>query len=169
MTPLLLNHMQPWHWLAAGTAIALITLVLLFVSNTRLGISSGFDDLCSLALGQPYFTRSSVRSSRRWRLPFLLGLFLGGVASAAFSGGWHPTWALGMFDQRIGWGPVGKLAWMFGGGLLIGFGTRLGGGCTSGHAIFGVSNFEVPSLLTTISFMAGGIATTQVIYHFVLH
>ena len=66
-----------------------------------------------------------------------------------------------MFDQAIGFGPAGKLAWMFAGGLLIGFGTRLAGGCTSGHGIFGVSNFELPSLISTISFMAGGILTTQ--------
>ena len=45
----------------------------------------------------------------------------------------------GRFDQVIGLGHAGKLAWMFIGGLLIGFGTRLGGGCTSGHGIFGLS------------------------------
>ena len=69
-----------------------------------------------------------------------------------------------MFDERIGFGPAGKLVWMFAGGLFIGFGTRLGGGCTSGHGIFGMSNLELPSLVTTLSFMAGGIVTTQLIY-----
>ena len=53
---------------------------------------------------------------------------------------------------------------MFAGGLFIGFGTRLAGGCTSGHGIFGMSNLEWPSLVTTLSFMAGGIVTTQLIY-----
>jgi uncharacterized membrane protein YedE/YeeE len=53
---------------------------------------------------------------------------------------------------------------MFIGGLLIGFGTRLAGGCTSGHGIFGLANFELPSLITTVSFMAGGVLTTQLIY-----
>ena len=50
------------------------------------------------------------------------------------------------------------------GGLFIGFGTRLAGGCTSGHGIFGLSNFELPSLVATVSFMAGGIVTTQLLY-----
>jgi hypothetical protein len=69
-----------------------------------------------------------------------------------------------MFDTAIGFGPAGKLAWMFAGGLFIGFGTRLAGGCTSGHGVFGVSNFERPSILSTASFMAAGFVTTQLVY-----
>ena len=88
--------------------------------------------------------------------------------SAVLTGGWAPTWELGMFDTRIGWGPAGKIAWMFVGGLFIGFGTRLAGGCTSGHGIFGLSNLELPSLVTTLSFMGAGVVTTQLIYHVVL-
>ena len=57
---------------------------------------------------------------------------------------------------------------MFVGGLFIGFGTRLGGGCTSGHGIFGLSNLERPSLITTVSFMAGGMLTTQLLYRVIL-
>jgi uncharacterized membrane protein YedE/YeeE len=152
------------HWAIAGAGIAAVTLCLLFVANRRLGISTGFESVCSLVLAQPYFRRRSVTEGRGWRLPLLAGLVLGGFLSAATSGGWSPTWALGMFDRTIGFGPAGKLAWMFIGGLCIGFGTRLGGGCTSGHGIFGLSNFELPSLLTTLSFMAGGIVTTQLVY-----
>jgi uncharacterized membrane protein YedE/YeeE len=74
-----------------------------------------------------------------------------------------------MFDQAVGFGPAGKLAWMFVGGLFIGFGTRLAGGCTSGHGIFGLSNLELPSLVTTISFMVGGVVTTQVLYRVVFN
>lgn len=166
--PLLLNGLPPLHWAVAGAGIAAIALLLLFISNARLGISTGFDDICSLVLEQPYFRRASQRSRRGWRLPFLIGLFLGGFVSAAAGGGWHPTWALGLFDEVVGWGPAGKLLWMFAGGLFIGFGTRLAGGCTSGHGIFGLSNFELPSLVTTVSFMASGMMTTQLLYRVVL-
>ena len=83
-------------------------------------------------------------------------------------GGWELTWDLGRFDDQIGWGEEAKVAWMFGGGLLIGFGTRLAGGCTSGHGIFGLSNLELPSLVSTLSFMAGGIVTTNLIYRVIL-
>jgi uncharacterized protein len=165
--PLLLNDVPPLHWALAGAGIAAVTLLLLFVANRRLGISTGFEDLCSVALPGPFFTRASVRSGRAWRLPFLLGLLLGGAISAMSGGGWHPTWDLGLLDQATGWGPIGKSVWMFAGGLCIGFGTRLAGGCTSGHGIFGLANLEWPSLVATLSFMASGIVTTQLLYRVV--
>jgi uncharacterized membrane protein YedE/YeeE len=161
---LIVNHLLPLHWALAGAGIAAITLLLLFVGNRRLGISTGFEDLCSLALPLPYFRRRPLTSARTWRLPFVGGLVLGGALSAVFGGVWTPTWDLGRFDQVIGFGPAGKIAWMFGGGLLIGFGTRLAGGCTSGHGIFGLSNFEAPSLVSTLSFMGAGIVATHLVY-----
>jgi uncharacterized membrane protein YedE/YeeE len=161
---LLLHDLPPIHWAAAGVAIAGVTLALLFLANRRLGISTGFEDICSLVLPAPYFKRAAVVSGRPWRLPLLAGLVLGGFLSAVLGGGWEPSWALGIFDRAIGLGPAGKLAWMFVGGLFIGFGTRLAGGCTSGHGIFGLANFELPSLLSTLSFLGAGILTTQLIY-----
>ena len=167
--PLILHGLTPIHWAVAGAGIALITLALLFVANRRLGISTGFEDVCSFVLPVPYFARDAVRSARTWRLPFIAGLVFGGFLSAILGGGWAPTWSLGLFDHVIGFGPAGKLAWMFAGGLFIGFGTRLAGGCTSGHGIFGLSNFELPSLISTISFMAAGILTTQLVYRVIFH
>jgi uncharacterized membrane protein YedE/YeeE len=164
---LILHNLPPLHWALAGVAIAGVTLALLFLSSRRLGISTGFEDICSLVLTAPYFWRAAVLSGREWRLPLLAGLVIGGFLSAVLGGGWEPTWALGVFDRAIGLGPAGKLAWMFAGGLFIGFGTRLAGGCTSGHGIFGLANLELPSLLSTISFMAAGIITTQVVYRLI--
>ena len=161
---LILNGLDPMHWAAGGAVIAAVTLCLLFVANQRLGISTGFEDVCSLVLPNAYFRRGAIRSGRTWRLPFLAGLVAGGFLSALTGGGWRPTWELGMFDAAVGAGPAGKVAWMFAGGLLIGFGTRLAGGCTSGHGIFGMSNFELPSVIATLSFMAGGVAATNLVY-----
>ena len=166
---LILNDLAPLHWAAAGAAIAAITLFLLFTASRRLGLSSGFEDVCGLVLPQPYFRRGSLRAARQWRLPLVAGLALGGFLSAVLGGGWHATWDLGVFDRVIGFGPAGKTAWMFVGGLFVGFGTRLAGGCTSGHGIFGLSNFELPSLISTVSFMAGGIVTTQLLYRVVFN
>jgi uncharacterized membrane protein YedE/YeeE len=161
---LILHDLDPLHWALAGIGIAGVTLALLLLGSRRLGISTGFEDICSLVLPAPYFRRATALSGRRWRLPLLVGLVLGGVLSAVLGGGWQPTWALGVFDRAIGFGPAGKMAWMFVGGLFIGFGTRLAGGCTSGHGIFGLANFEFPSLLSTVSFMSAGIVTTQIVY-----
>ena len=161
---LILNDLPVLHWALAGLGIAGITLALLMIGSRRLSVSSGFEDICSLVLPAPYFHRGAVVSGRTWRLPLLLGLVIGGFLSAVLGGGWKPTWELGMFDSAIGLGPAGKLAWMFVAVLFIGFGTRLAGGCTAGHGIFGLANLERPSLITTIAFVAAGIATTQIVY-----
>ena len=166
---LILHDLPPMHWAVAGAAIGLITLALVYFGSRRLGISSGFEDLCGLSLpGIAYFRRPDLARARRWRLPFVGGLVLGGFLSAIAGGGWSPMWDLGIFDQVIGFGPAGKVAWMFAGGLFIGAGTRLGGGCTSGHGIFGLSNLELPSLVTTVSFMAAGVVTTNLIYRVIV-
>ena len=161
---LILHDLTPMHWALAGLGIAGVTLALLLISSRRLGVSTGFEDICSLVLPAPYFQRQAIASGRAWRLPLLAGLVVGGFLSAALGGGWEPTWAMGVFDQAVGFGPAGKLVWMFAGGLCIGFGTRLAGGCTSGHGIFGLANLELPSLITTLSFMGAGVVTTHVVY-----
>ena len=61
---LILHDLSPIHWALAGAGIAATTLVLLFVANRRLGISTGLEDLCSLVLQQPYFRRGAIRSGR---------------------------------------------------------------------------------------------------------
>jgi uncharacterized protein len=165
--PLILNGLPPLHWAIGGAGVAAVTLTLLFVANRRLGISTSLEDFCSFVLPAPYFQRAAVVKGRTWRMPFAAGLVLGGFLSAVIGGGWSPTWALGMFDQVLGFGPAGKVVWMFVGGLFVGFGTRLAGGCTSGHGIFGMSNLERPSFVSTLAFMAGGILTTQFIYRVV--
>jgi len=154
------------HWALAGVGIGFVTLVLLFTTGHRLGISSGFEDLCSLVYRAPYLKRAELVSARRWRLPFLLGLLVAGAASSALAhhGTLTVTWDLGRFDTTFGWGPMAKAAFMFLGGIFIGFGTRLAGGCTSGHGIFGISNFERASVTSTLSFMASGMVTTALIY-----
>jgi hypothetical protein len=164
---LILHGLEPYPWWLAGAGIAVVTLALLGLANQRLGISTGFENLCALVLKTPYLERDEIESSRAWRLPFLAGLVLGGAFSAWAGGGWTPFWSLGMFDARVGWGPAGKLAWMFAGGLLIGFGTRMAGGCTSGHGIFGLANLERASLDSTVAFMTAGIVTTHVLYRLV--
>jgi uncharacterized protein len=156
------------HWYVAGIGVAGIMLALLLLASRRLSVSSGFEDICSLVIDSSYFRRAAIVSGRSWRLPLLAGLVFGGFLSAFLGGGWEPTWALGLFDRAIGLGPAGKLAWMFGGGLLIGFGTRLAGGCTAGHGIFGMANFETPSIISTVTFVLTGIVTSQIVYRVIV-
>lgn len=62
--PLILNGLPPMHWALAGAAIAAVTVLLLYAGNRRLGISTGFEDVCSLVLQHPYFLRDGVRAGR---------------------------------------------------------------------------------------------------------
>jgi hypothetical protein len=93
---------------------------------------------------------------------FLIGLVLGGLLSALLGGiapvgftlasqGFHSTFGSG--------GPLPMLALLFG-GALVGFGTRMAGGCTSGHGLCGVSQFQLGSLVATCAFFGVGIATS---------
>lgn len=164
---LILHHLTPLHWALAGALIGVITLLLLWLTNQRLGISTGFENVCSLVVNTPYLRRGEITKSHGFRLPFLGGLVLGGVVSAVAGGGWAPIWDLGRFDATFGIGHAGKLLWMFSGGVLIGAGTRMAGGCTSGHGIFGLSNLEGASLVSTLSFLGAGIVVANLVYRVV--
>ncbi len=166
---LILNQVAPYHWAVAGAGIGFLTLLLLAFAKKRLGVSTGFENVCSLVISAPYFERDALRGTGSWRIPILIGLLAGGALSAVVGGGtWTPTWDLGVCDVFIGWGPVGKVFWMFGGGLLIGVGTRMAGGCTSGHGIFGVSNLEKSGIVTAACFMGAGVVTSNIIYRVIL-
>lgn len=166
---LITNQLTPYHWAIAGAGIGSLTLLLLVLAKKRLGVSTGFENVCSLVVPAPYLRREALVSTHSWRLPILLGLFLGGVLSTLVHGKtWSTTWDLGVFDILIGWGPAGKLLWMFVGGIFIGFGTRLAGGCTSGHGIFGISNLEKSGIVAGASFMLAGMVTTNLIYRVIL-
>lgn len=161
---LLLDNHAPLFWALGGGLLGLVACLLQWIQGKGLGISTSFENICSLASRIPYFDRSELRGPGAWRLPMVAGLILGGVCSSLQGGGWEFSWNMGTFDQVIGIGPLGKIVWMFAGGLLVGFGTRLAGGCTSGHGIYGLGNLEKSSLVATLSYFGAGIITTQFIF-----
>ena len=84
-----------------------------------------------------------------WRVSFVLGLVVGGVGLTFFYPQAFPTYSL---DAR-------SISVLVGAGLLVGFGTRLGGGCTSGHGVCGVARLSSRSIVATLTFIATGAAT----------
>lgn len=98
---------------------------------------------------------TSGGAERSWRLAFIAGLFAGGVLAASTS------------DALEGVGPAASWPWLVVAGLVVGFGTRLGSGCTSGHGICGLSRFSKRSIWATITFMASGFATVFVLRHLI--
>ncbi|RMF19580.1 MAG: hypothetical protein D6761_00130 [Candidatus Dadabacteria bacterium] len=156
------------HWAVAGAIIAATAVFLQWLNNTNLGISTTFENLCSIVTHRGYFGTDRPRRGIGWRLPFAFGLLCGGVVSAWQTGGWRPIWDLGMFDAAISTSPLVKSIWMLIGGFLIGFGTRLAGGCTSGHAIYGLSARQKASLIAVLTFMATGFVTTNLLWRVIV-
>lgn len=145
---------ERWPFWAGGLAIGAFVLVMLLVDNKLLGVSTGFSELC--AASRDPVARSS------WRLRLLAGIVLGGALGGILSGR-QPSFALGSFDTLLGADPLVKVPLLLGAGLLIGYGARTAGGCTSGHGIVGTALGAKSSLIATGLFMVGGFVATFVI------
>ena len=129
--------------LAGGVLIGLAAAVLLFFHGRIAGISG--------ILGGALRTRQ--RGDLGWRLAFLVGLLLVGAVTALLT----PAQLATTLDRSVG---AMALA-----GLLVGFGTALGSGCTSGHGVCGISRLSKRSLVATATFMAVGALTVFVVNH----
>jgi uncharacterized membrane protein YedE/YeeE len=173
--------LQPWAWYIGGPLIA-ISLLLYFYFGKNFGASTNFETLCSMAGAgkfSDYFKKDW--KERDFALLFVLGLIIGGCIAANYL---IPDQAIDLNPKTVkeltglGFSNVGnqyfpdeifsnEVVFSFKGflillvsGLLIGFGTRYAGGCTSGHAITGLSSLQLPSLLAVIGFFIGGIIAT---------
>jgi uncharacterized membrane protein YedE/YeeE len=135
--------MQPWLLASLGGVLIGAAAVLLMGALGRVAGISG------IAGG---LIRRGV-ADRRWRLAFVLGLLAGPLLLWLLHG-----------DSGIGALQV-SLAWMALAGLLVGFGTGIGSGCTSGHGVCGIARLSPRSLLATAVFMGFGIATVYVVRH----
>lgn len=174
---------QPWPWYTSGIAIALI-MILLLVFGKSFGFSSNLRTLCTIAgAGKKYSFFDFDWKTQKWNLLFLIGAVIGGVVSATllksdaplalsqatindlakininFDGQLNP---LQLFGPDFISSPKGIIILLFG-GLLVGFGSRYAGGCTSGHAISGLSNLQLPSLIAVIGFFIGGLLMTHLL------
>jgi uncharacterized membrane protein YedE/YeeE len=185
---MLLFLTQPWPWYIAGPLIGLTVPVLLLLGNKSFGISSSLRHICAACLPAkiPFFTYDWKKEA--WNLFFVLGIFLGGVIAVNFLANPDPIVVNPKLSEELaGYGitnynhlvPVDIMNWpalltlkgiilMVVGGFLVGFGTRYAGGCTSGHAIMGLSTLQWPSLVATICFMAGGFIMANLILPYIL-
>ncbi|MEZ4740328.1 MAG: YeeE/YedE thiosulfate transporter family protein [Flavobacteriales bacterium] len=179
---------QPWPWYVGGALIGLTVPMLLFIGNKTFGISSSLRHICAACIPAniPFFKYDWRKEI--WNLFFVGGVVLGAVIASHFLSDPDPivlaegTRAYlaekGITDtsallpaELFSWDAVLSLRgfiFFVVGGFLVGFGTRYAGGCTSGHAIMGLSNLQWPSLVATISFMVGGIIMTWAILPYLL-
>lgn len=174
---------QPWPWYTSGVAIAFILFTLLYFGKS-FGFSSNLKTICTvMGAGKRVKFFDFDWKSQRWNLLFLLGAVIGGFLSATLLKNDAPIQissatltdlkSLGiLFDGQLNPGQLFSFDFMLTikgflvlliGGLLIGFGTRYAGGCTSGHAISGLSNLQLPSLIAVVGFFVGGLLMTHLL------
>lgn len=179
---------SPWPWYVAGPMIALVmTLMLIF--GKRFGVSSTMRTICSIGGAARFSDFFNFNwKDQVWNLTFVFGALIGGyiasefmIADRAIELSEKTTAALiqmGMSNPGQNYVPdifrfdnlftLQGLIFMVGGGFLVGFGTRYAGGCTSGHAISGLSNLQLPSLIAVIGFFIGGLLVTHFVIPFLI-
>ena len=167
-----------WHWSISGFMIGIIMLVLTYFGKT-FGMSSNLRSLCSMTgIGKKVSFFDWDWKSQRWNFVVVIGAMIGGFVAVHFmQNPDNVTLSSQTITELTALGidsPNGRLLpdYLFGndvfnslkmigillfGGLLIGFGSRYAGGCTSGHAISGMSNLQIPSLKAVIGFFIGGL------------
>ncbi len=172
---------QPWAWYVAGPVIAFV-MFLLYYFGERFGLSSNLETFCSIVGAGKFVDYFKIDwKQNSWNLVFVAGGITGGfIASQWLS----PTDMVALNPQTIqdladiGIQNAGasylpdeifSIETMLSvkgffilliAGVMVGFGARWAGGCTSGHAIVGLSNLELPSLISVIGFFIGGLIMT---------
>ncbi len=179
---------RPWPWYVAGPLIGLTVPALLLLGNKSFGISSSLRHICAACIPANISFFKYDWKKEVWNLFFVAGILVGGFIAAQFLANPNPvqvnpklanelaTYGVDDYSQLV---PVQLMNWtslftlkgfllMVFGGFLVGFGTRYAGGCTSGHAIMGLSNLQWPSLVATICFMAGGFIMANLLLPIIL-
>jgi uncharacterized membrane protein YedE/YeeE len=180
--------LQPWPWYVAGPLIALILFLLTYFGK-NFGMSSNLRTMCTIGGAGKFsdFFKFDWKS-QQWNLIVVAGAIIGGFIAANFLTA-DPTVDLnpktvvalqemGFQNPGSSYVPAEIYGWeavlsvkglliLIVGGFLVGFGSRYAGGCTSGHAISGLSNLQLPSLIAVIGFFIGGLIMTHLILPFI--
>ncbi len=176
--------LQPWSWWFSGLMIAAIMFFLLYFGQS-FGFSSNLRTICAAAgLGKSAKFFDFNWKSQMWNMVFLIGAIIGGFIARQYFSTDAPVQIseatisdLSKFgisapnslqpDELFGMDAVLSLkgfALLAFGGLMVGFGSRYAGGCTSGHAISGLSDLQIPSLIAVMGFFIGGLLMTYLIF-----
>jgi len=179
---------SPWPWWIAGPLIGLTVPLLLIMGNKSFGVSASLRHVCAACFPANISFFKYDWRKEIWNLFFAAGIIGGAFLAAQLLDNPNPVIihpSLAQELQQYGlknytellppeifnWDQLFSLkgfVMMVVGGFLVGFGTRYAGGCTSGHAIMGLSNFQFPSLVATLSFMAGGFLIANLVLPWIL-
>ena len=178
---------QPWPWYIAGPLIGLIVPALLLIGNKHFGISSSLRHICAACIPRNISFFKYDWKKEAWNLFFVAGILIGGLLAKQILSSPNPivgaeeTERLEAMNIQVDNNLMPSSIFsienilslkgliFFGiGGFMVGFGTRYAGGCTSGHAIMGLSTLQWPSLVATCCFMLGGFAMVHLIFPWIM-
>ena len=176
---------EPWPWYITGPLISIIMFLLIYFGKT-FGMSSNLSTFCTMAgAGKKVkFFRLNWRD-KKWSLVTILGAVIGGfiahfLLSNPIDTMLNPETINNL--EHLGFNNIGEsllpseiYSWdailslkgiliLIIGGFLVGFGARYAGGCTSGHAITGLSSLQIPSLISVIGFFIGGLIMVHLLF-----
>ena len=177
--------LEPWPWYVSGPLIAGIMFLLLF-GGKNFGMSGNLRTLCSIGgAGKKIAFFDFDWKAQRWNLVVMIGAVIGGFIGANLLStdtaveinpetvstleglGFETAGEAYLPGELFGMDAFSDpkaLILLLVGGLLIGFGARYAGGCTSGHAISGLSNLQVPSLIAVVGFFIGGLVMVHLLF-----
>lgn len=185
---------QPWHWSISGIGIVFVMFLLLWFGG-NFGASSNLRTICAIGgAGKKHQFFDFAWKDQVWNLVFISSAIVGGYIAVTYLSNPEPVsiskdtqahlLTLGIstpqtIQEGLGFVPseifslesfsTGKNLFLLClGGFFVGFGARYAGGCTSGHAISGLSNLQLPSLIAVIGFFIGGLTMTWLILPFIL-
>lgn len=177
--------LEPWPWYVSGPLIALIMFLLIYFGKT-FGMSSNLRTLCAIGgAGKKVKFFDFEWKAQRWNLIVVLGAIIGGfiahhflsvptnidlnpktiedLAQLGFDNAGKTLLPNELYSWEAAFSIKGMLILVIG-GFLVGFGTRYAGGCTSGHAITGLSSLQLPSLIAVIGFFLGGLVMIHLLF-----
>lgn len=155
-----------WSGWVGGFALGLYLLFQFMMTGKALGVSTGYGNVCSYVSRIKYFHIGDYVEPNNWRLWFIVGIPLGGLLAALTSPGEVVlSFSLGeMYDSVLPGVLWAKGLVLLTGGVMIGCGSRMAGGCPSGHSIAGMSMLNPPSILASAGFFVGGIIMVQLLF-----
>jgi uncharacterized protein len=177
--------LDPWPWYVSGGLIAFVMFLLLMMGDS-FGMSSNLRTLCTICgAGKKTDFFDFNWKSQKWNLLVMTGAVVGGFIGSHFLSS-HSGVAIsnetilslqeyGIDSSTTSYLPieifeaysVKSILLLAIGGFLVGFGARYAGGCTSGHAISGLSNLQLPSLIAVVGFFVGGLFMIHVLFPFI--
>jgi uncharacterized membrane protein YedE/YeeE len=155
-----------WSWWAGGIVIGLLVPLMYWLFNTALGVSTGYGNFVKLLTGNSklkWLNSSTFADRWGWRVFFIAGMIGGGFVSARLAGAPLFTAEMDTFSRMVSWPVLLQGLFFFVGGLMLAYGARTAGGCTSGHSIHGIANLHLSSIIATIFFVLFGVLSTWLV------